>query len=81
MPCDHVGGPELIDMAEEHLRRQRLPDDAWNGLRFRYTENMTGGMWASVVTEIERRGDEWVVTRIDRRRESAPAEETGFKAL
>jgi hypothetical protein len=81
MACDHVGGPELIEMAEEHLRKERLPENAWTGLRFRYTENLTGGMWASVVTEIERRGDEWIVTRLDRRREPAPAGETGFKAL
>ena len=81
MPCDHVGGPELIEMAEEHLRKRQLPENAWTGMRFRYTENLTGGMWASVVTEIERRGEEWVVTRLDRRREPAPAAEEGFKAL
>ena len=81
MPCDHVGGPELIEMAEEHLRKQQLPEKAWTGLRFRYTDNVTDGMWASVITEIERRGDEWVVTRLDRRREPAAAEETGFKRL
>ncbi len=81
MACDHVGGPQLIDMAEEHLRNKQLPEQAWSGLRFRYTENLTAGMWASVVTEIERRGDEWIVTRLDRRREPAPAADTGFKAL
>ena len=81
MPCDHVGGPELIEMAEEHLREEHLPENAWTGLRFRYTENLTDGMWASVVTEIERRGDEWIVTRLDRRRERAPESETGLRKL
>ena len=81
MPCDHVGGPELIEMAEDHLRKEKLPENAWTGLRFRYTENLEEGMWASVVTEIERRGDKWIVTRIDRRREKAPDAEVGFAAL
>lgn len=81
MPCDHIGGPELIQMAEEHLRERGVPDNAWPGLKFRYTENLTDGMWASVVTEIERRGNEWVVTRLDRRREAAAEPDTGFRAL
>lgn len=79
MPCDHVGGPELIEMAEAHLRGEGVPESDWPGLRFRWSENLTDGMWTSVVLEIERRGDGWVVTRIDRRRE--PVEETGFFAL
>jgi hypothetical protein len=79
MPCEHVGGPELIEMAERHLAK--VPRGDWQGLRFRYTENLTEGMWASVITEIERRGDQWVITRLDRRRDSAPENETGFRAL
>ena len=80
MPCDHVGGAELIQMAEEHLRSHGVAESSWPGTRFRYTQNVDG-MWASVVTEIERRGGDWVVTRIDRSRELAPEEETGFRAL
>ena len=38
-------------------------------MRFRWSENVDGGMWASVIVEIERRGEAWVVTRIDRKRE------------
>ena len=79
MPCDHRGGPEVIEMAEKHLREQGLPSDRWSGLRFRWSENLDGGMWASVVLEIERRGDQWIVTRLDRNRE--PVAETGFRAL
>jgi hypothetical protein len=78
MSCDHVGGPELI---EKHLRAASVPSGRWAGLRFRYTQNLEESMWASVITEIERRGDEWIVTRIDRSREAAPEDETGFRAL
>lgn len=79
MPCDHKGGPELIEMAEAYLREQEAND--WRGLRFRWSENLEGGMWASVVVEIERRGDQWVVTRLDRNRDAIPEADAGFRAL
>jgi hypothetical protein len=79
MPCDHKGGPELIEMAERFLAEERVAD--WRGLKFRWSENLEGGMWASVVVEIERRGEQWVVTRLDRNREPLPRSETGFRAL
>lgn len=81
MPCDHKGGPELIEMAEETLRARGVPPSEWTGLRFRWAENLTDSMWASVVVEIERRGDGWVVTRLDRGREGVGADETGFREL
>jgi hypothetical protein len=75
MPCDHKGGPELIEMAEEFLR------GGGSGEKFRWSENLDGGMWASVVVEVERRGGQWVVTRLDRNREPLPQDDTGFLAL
>lgn len=79
MPCDHKGGPELIEMAEEHLRGANVSEEEWPGLRFRWSENLDDSMWASVVVEIERRGAQWIVTRLDRNRE--PLGETGFQPL
>jgi hypothetical protein len=79
MSCDHAGGPEVIEMAERYLRDRSVPDAEWPGLRFRWAENLEGGMWASVVVEIERRGAQWIVTRLDRNRETVA--DTGFKSL
>jgi hypothetical protein len=79
MPCDHVGGPELIEMAEERLRSENIPESEWPGRRFRWSENPEDGMWASIVIEVERRGDQWIVVRLDRKRE--PVEETGFREV
>ena len=79
MPCDHKGAPELIDMAEEHLRAGNVDASRWPGLRFRWSENLDGGMWASVVVEIERRGEQWIVTRLDRNKETVS--EMGFRQL
>jgi hypothetical protein len=74
MACDHKGGPEVIEMAEAHLRTLGVAPTP--GVKFRWSENLDGGMWASVIVEIERRGEEWIVTRLDRR--SEPVAETGF---
>jgi len=79
MPCDHKGAPELIDMAESHLRERRVDTAQWPGLKFRWSENLDGGMWASVVVEIERRGEQWIVTRLDRNKDAVS--EIGFRQL
>ena len=79
MPCDHIGPVEVIEMAEADLReRGASPAE---GMRFRWSENPIDGMWASIVTEIERRDEQWIVTRLDRNREPLPRGETGFRAL
>jgi hypothetical protein len=79
MPCDHIGGPELIEMAESHLRETHVPESEWPGRRFRWSENLDDSMWASVILEIERRGEQWIVTRLDRNRERL--DDAGFAAL
>ena len=81
MSCDHVGGPELIEMAEQHLRSAGVPATAWKGSKFRFTQNLDDSMWASVCVEIERREDQWIVTRLDRSKEAAPQPATGFRVL
>ena len=50
-------------------------------MRFRHGENTPGGRWESVVIEIERRGDEWWVTEIDRRGEALPESALGLSQL
>lgn len=79
MACDHKGGPELIEMAEAALRERGVDVARWSGMRFRWAENLSGGMWASVVVEIERRDAQWIVTRLDRNAD--PVSDTGFSQL
>jgi len=81
MPCDHLGGPEIIELAEAQLRAGKVPPDQWDGLSFRHGENLIDGMWASVVIEIERRGEHWIVTRLDRQAEPIAESETGLRAI
>ena len=81
MPCEHMGPPELMEMAETELRRDGVDEASWRGRKFRWSENVEGGMWASVILEIERRGDQWIVTRLDRSAERLPDSEGGFRAI
>ena len=66
-------------MAEEHLRARGVEPSQWPGLRFHWSENLDDSMWKSVVVEIERRGEQWIVTRLDRNADNQ--ENTGFFAL
>ena len=78
MPCDHAGPQEIIAMAEDFLRQRAEP--VASGAKFRWAENQDG-FFASAITEVERRGDQWVVTRLDRSKEKLPEGELGLKQL
>jgi len=79
--CDHIGGPELIEMAEKRLREESVPPSEWPGLRFGWGENVDSPWWKSVYIEIERRETDWVVTRIDRSNDPIDESKTGFVTL
>jgi hypothetical protein len=66
----------LIELAEQDLRARAIPESEWPGRRFRWSENPADGMWASIVIEVERRGEQWVVVRLDRGKERVA--ETGL---
>lgn len=80
MPCEHTGPPELIEIAEAHLREKDIPLSEWDGLKFAWGENVDT-MWKSVWLEVERRDGDWVVTKIDRSEETLPEEREGFHEL
>ena len=78
MPCDHKGPQDIIADAEELLRvRGEAPAP---GMKFRWAENHDG-YFASAITEIERRGDAWVVTRLDRNKEPLADAELGLQQI
>ena len=79
MPCDHAGPAELIEMAEASLRQSH--EQIASGMRFGHGENLEGGMWASVWMEIERRGDQWIVTRLDRNSTRLESSKVGLQRL
>ena len=73
MACDHTGPDEVISMVERRLRAEGTPEATWAGRRFGWGEKVDG-MWRSIYIEIERRGENWIVTRLDRSND--PLEQT-----
>jgi len=81
MACSHTDPPDIMRKAEEWLRERGVSEDRWTGMKIRHAENTPGQRWSSVVIDIERRGEEWIVTQIDRRNESLPAGAVGLSTL
>jgi len=65
--CAHSDPPDVMKKAEEWLIDRGIAQESWPGMVVRHAENTPGAMWESVVIDIERRGSEWIVTKIDRR--------------
>ncbi len=76
--CSHVGPSELVAMAEKYLGKYQVAAQAWSGCKFGYGDNVEMPTHRSVYVEIERRGQDWVVTRLDRRPEPYKDGEGGF---
>lgn len=68
-------------MAEAWLREHGVPPEEWSGTCVRHGENTPNGMWGSVVVELERRGDQWIVTALDRSRAPLDSDECGLRVL
>ncbi len=81
MPCEHLGPVEFFAMAEEALKEKGIAPGRWPGTKFRHGENLDGGMWASVVMEAERRGDQWIITRLDRSKERLANDQLGLAMI
>ncbi len=80
MGCEHKQPKDLMELAEAHLSEKGVPEASWDGMRFAWGENVDT-MWKSVWMEMERRGDEWIVTKIDRSETPLPPEREGFHQL
>ena len=81
MSCDHLQPQDVMAQAETWLQQHGIGRDRWAGARVRHGENTPEGMWASIVMELERRGDEWIVTRLDRNREPLAEHECGLQVV
>lgn len=81
MACAHADPPDVMKKAEEWLNERGIPKNEWPGTRIRHAENTPGERWESVVIEIERRGDEWWVTNIDRRDAALPEDAVGLSTI
>ncbi len=77
--CDHVGYPEMVEMAEKYLRERAIPEPEWEDRGFSYGENVHTPYWAAIFFEVHRRDGDWVLTRMDRLKDDLPAEKLGLQ--
>lgn len=81
MACDHLQPQDLMALADAWLRERGIPERQWPGAIVYHGENTPDGMWGSVAMELERRRNEWIVTRLDRNREPLQADQCGLRVL
>jgi hypothetical protein len=81
MPCEHLGPTDVMHMAEGLLRERGVPEELWPGTSVIHGENTPGTMWAAIVTGLERRGANWIVTQLDRRKEPLADGDVGLRVI
>ncbi|MDQ3002780.1 MAG: hypothetical protein M3Y08_16150 [Fibrobacterota bacterium] len=79
--CDHFQPADLTRLAEEYLNGKAIPPDRWEGSRFGYGAGGGTGPFKAVITEVERKKGNWVVVRLDRRKEELAPDNAGFKVV
>ncbi len=79
--CTHFQPADLVALAEKHLQEHGIPADQWEGKRFRWAGAIDSPPFTGLVLECKRRDGNWVVTKIDRRKDGVTAEETGFREV
>lgn len=76
--CTHFQPADLIALAEKHLHEEGVAAEQWEGKRFRWAGPIDSPPFTGLVMECKRRDGNWVMTKIDRRKDGVTAEETGF---
>ncbi|MEO7426289.1 MAG: hypothetical protein ABI036_13960 [Fibrobacteria bacterium] len=79
--CDHFQPGDLALLAEAYLREKSVPEDRWEGSRFRYGAGGGTGPFKAVFMEVERKKGNWVVVKIDRRKEDLSLGDAGFSVI
>ena len=79
--CPHFQPADLVALAEKHLRASGVPESNWEGRRFHWGGNIDSPPFKSLVLQCARKGGDWAVTKLDRRKETITAEDEGFRQL
>jgi hypothetical protein len=79
--CLHFQPADLIDLAESHLREAGVPEPEWEGRRFHWAGPIDSPPFTGLVLQCNRKEGQWVLTKLDRRKNGVTAEETGFREI
>jgi hypothetical protein len=79
--CLHFQPADLIDLAERRLRETGVPEPEWEGRRFHWAGPIESPPFTGLVLQCKRKEGQWVLTKLDRRKDGVTAEETGFREI
>jgi hypothetical protein len=79
--CDHFQPADLAKLAEDYLKGRSIPEERWEGSRFRYGAGGGSGPFKAVIMEVARKKGNWVVVKLDRRKEELAGADTGFSVV
>jgi hypothetical protein len=76
--CTHFQPADLIALAETHLRASAVPAPDWEGKRFRWAGAIDSPPFTGLVMECKRKEGNWVLTKLDRRKDGVDGEVLGL---
>jgi hypothetical protein len=77
--CEHFQPADLVALAEKHLRESGVPEPAWEGRRFEWSGLIDSPPFKGLVLGCKRKDGAWTITKIDRRKDGVPLDQTGFR--
>ena len=79
--CVHFQPADLVAMAEADLRARGVAEGDWEGRRFHWAGAIDSPPFTGLVLQCKRKEGNWVITKLDRRKDGVSEEETGFREL
>ena len=79
--CTHFQPADLMALAEKHLREAGIPEAEWEGHRFHWGVVVDSPPFKGIVMQCKPKDGNWVLTKLDRRKDGIAAEEEGFRPL
>jgi hypothetical protein len=79
--CTHFQPADLIALAEAHLHACGVAESEWEGKRFRWAGPIDSPPFTGLVMECKRKGDNWVLTKLDRRKDGVDGEVLGLMEI
>jgi len=79
--CEHFQPADLVALASETLRARGVAEPDWEGRRFEWGGLIDSPPFNGLVLGCKRKDGNWVVTKIDRRKDGVPQELLGLREL
>ncbi|HAP00002.1 MAG TPA: hypothetical protein DCQ83_08170 [Fibrobacteres bacterium] len=79
--CEHFQPADLTVLAEQYLREADIPETEWDGRRFHWGGVIESPPFKGIVMQCKRKDGNWVLTKLDRRKDGITPDEEGFRPL